>query len=42
MKRPSAPRKTAVLPESIHHLLNMYAIAAGAAGVSVLALSHTN
>jgi len=40
MKRPSAPRKTAALPESIHHRLNMYAIAAGAAGVSVLALSQ--
>jgi hypothetical protein len=34
-------RKTAsTLPESIHQHLNMYAIAAGAAGVSVLALAQ--
>jgi hypothetical protein len=39
MKRSSAPRKTANLSESIHQQLNMYALAAGAAGVSVLALS---
>jgi hypothetical protein len=38
MKRSSGPRKTATLSESIHHQLNMYAIAASTAGVSVLAL----
>jgi hypothetical protein len=37
VKRFSA-RKTANLSESIHKQLNMYAIAAGAAGVSILAL----
>jgi hypothetical protein len=40
MKRSSGPRKTANLPISIHRELNAYAIAAGAAGVSVLALAH--
>jgi hypothetical protein len=39
MKRSSGPRKTANLPESIHYQLNMYAIAAGAAGVGMLALA---
>src|SRR5271167_317755 len=40
MKRPSGPCKTANLPESVHHQLSMYALAAGAAGVSVLALAR--
>jgi hypothetical protein len=39
MKRRSGPRKTANLSASIHHQLNMYAIAAAAAGVSLLALA---
>ncbi len=41
MRRRSGPRKTANLPASIHHQLNMYAIAAAAAGVSLLALSQS-
>jgi hypothetical protein len=40
MKRSPRPRKTANLSESIHQQLNMYAIAAGAAGVSLLALAQ--
>jgi hypothetical protein len=40
MNKPSGPRKTANLSESIHHHLNNYALAAGAAGVSVLALAQ--
>jgi hypothetical protein len=40
MKRSSRPRKTANLSESVHQQLNMYAIAAGAAGVGVLALAQ--
>jgi hypothetical protein len=41
MKRSSGPRKTASnLSESVHQQLNMYAIAAGAAGVSLLALTQ--
>jgi hypothetical protein len=40
MKRSSGPRKTANLSDSIHHQLNMYAIAASAAGVSMLALTQ--
>jgi hypothetical protein len=40
MKRSSGPRKTANLSESIHQQLNMYALAAGAAGVGVLALAQ--
>jgi hypothetical protein len=40
MKRSSGPRKTVNLSESVHQQLNMYAIAAGAAGVSVLALAQ--
>jgi len=41
MKRPSGPRKTASnLPESVHQHLNMYALAAGAAGVSVMTLAQ--
>jgi hypothetical protein len=38
MNKPSGPRKTANLSESIHHQLNVYAISATAAGVSLLAL----
>jgi hypothetical protein len=38
MKRSS--RKMADLPESIHKQLNMYSLAAGAAGVSLLALAQ--
>jgi hypothetical protein len=37
MKRRSGPRKIANLSASIHHQLEMYALAAGAAGVSFLA-----
>jgi hypothetical protein len=40
MKRPSEPCKTAELSGSIHRELNMYALAASAAGVSVLALAQ--
>ena len=40
MKRAPRPRRTANLSESIHHQLNMYAIAASAAGVGVLALAQ--
>ena len=40
MKRSPRPRKPANLSESIHQQLNMYALAAGAAGVSVLALAQ--
>jgi hypothetical protein len=40
MKRSSGPRKTAHLSEPAHHQLNMYALAAGAAGVGVLALTQ--
>ncbi len=40
MKRSSRPRKTADLSESVHKQLNMYALAAGAAGVGVLALAQ--
>jgi hypothetical protein len=40
MKRLSGPRKTANLSDSVHHRLNMYALAAGAAGVGVLALAQ--
>jgi hypothetical protein len=39
MNGPSRPRKTANLSESIHQQLNMYAFAATAAGVGVLALA---
>jgi hypothetical protein len=39
MKQLSGPRKTANLSESVHHQLNMYALAASAAGVSLLALA---
>ena len=33
-------RRASALPESLHHQLNMYALAAGAAGVGVLALAQ--
>jgi hypothetical protein len=39
MKRSSRPSRTAELPESPHHQLKMYALAAGAAGVSAIALA---
>ena len=39
MKRSSRPRRTAELPKSLHHQLKMYALAAGAAGVSAIALA---
>jgi hypothetical protein len=38
MNKPSVPRKIVKLSEPIHQQLNMYAIAAGAAGVGALAL----
>ena len=37
MKRSSGPRKTTDLSKSVHHQLNMYALAASAAGVGILA-----
>lgn len=40
MKRSPRSRKTANLPESISRCLNMYALAAGAAGVGTLALAQ--
>jgi hypothetical protein len=40
MKRSSGPRKTANLSRSLYKRLNMYAIAASAAGVEVLALGQ--
>jgi hypothetical protein len=41
MNKTSGPRKTVSnLPESVQQHLNMYALAAGAAGVGVLALAH--
>jgi hypothetical protein len=40
MKRSSRLRKTAKLSESVHHQLNMYALAAGGAGVGALALAQ--
>ncbi len=39
MKRSSGPRKTTDLSKSVHQQLSMYALAAGAAGVSALALA---
>lgn len=39
MKHSLRPRKPANLPESVHHQLNMYALAASAAGVGMLALT---
>ena len=41
MKRPSGPRKTASLSQSVHHQVTMYALAASAAGVGVLALAQS-
>jgi hypothetical protein len=41
MNRPSGPRKTANLSESIHQQLTMYALAASAAGVGALGLGQT-
>ena len=41
MKRSSGPRKTASLSESTNRQLNKYALAAGAAGVGMLALAQT-
>jgi hypothetical protein len=41
MKLSSAPRKTANLSQSLHHQLNMYALAASAAGVGVLVLAQS-
>jgi hypothetical protein len=38
MNRPSGPRKTANFHEATHKQLNMYALAASAAGVGILAL----
>jgi hypothetical protein len=40
MKRPSRPRTTAELSDSTHQQLNMYAVAASAAGVGLLALAQ--
>jgi hypothetical protein len=40
MKRSSGPRRTTNLPDSLHQQLNLYALAAGAAGVSLLALAQ--
>jgi hypothetical protein len=40
MKRSSGPRTTANLSKSIHPQLNMYALAASAAGIGVLALTQ--
>jgi hypothetical protein len=40
MKRSARPRKTIKLSESLRQRLNMYAVAASAAGVSALALSQ--
>jgi hypothetical protein len=40
VKRPSRPRTTAELSKSVDHKLSMYALAASAAGVGILALSQ--
>jgi hypothetical protein len=40
LKRSSGPRKTANLSESIHRQLSMYAFAASAAGVRILATAQ--
>jgi hypothetical protein len=40
MKRSSEPHRTAELSKSLHQQLNAYAIAAGAAGVGMLALTQ--
>lgn len=39
-RSPRSPRKAVHLPRSTHQLLNMYALAAGSAGVAVLALAQ--
>jgi hypothetical protein len=41
MKRSSPPRGIAKLSESVHQQLNMYALAAGAAGVGMLVLAQS-
>jgi hypothetical protein len=41
MKRSPGPRKTVELPRSLHQQLNMYALAAGAAGVGLLASAQS-
>ncbi len=40
MKTSSQPRTPSRLSDSLHHRLNMYALAASAAGVGVLALAQ--
>jgi hypothetical protein len=40
MRRSSGPRKMSSLSDSIHQQLNLYALAAGAAGVSLLAFAQ--
>src|SRR5579863_2958194 len=40
VKRPNAARKTAKFSKSVSHQLNAYSLAAGAAGVSLLALAQ--
>jgi hypothetical protein len=40
MKRSYRPRRTAALSKALNRQLNAYALAAGAAGVGLLALSH--
>jgi hypothetical protein len=40
MKRSSGPRKAAILSDSVHQQLNMYAIAASAAGAGMLAFAQ--
>ena len=40
VKRPNAARKTAKFSKSVSHQLNAYSLAAGAAGVSLLALTQ--
>jgi hypothetical protein len=39
MHTPSGPRKTAKLSESVQHQLNMYALAASAAGIGIVTLA---
>jgi|SRR5579863_7506791 len=41
MNRSPRPRRTANLSKSVHQQINMYALAASAAGVSLLALAQT-
>jgi hypothetical protein len=41
MQRSSRPRKTANLSDSVHHKLNLYALAASATGVGMLALAQS-